>query len=89
MTSGQLRIILDELSLASGFVQKLFEKGEIDFTEVTQDISFNMEKRPELKDKAVCQTFAYAIHEAELVEKVLRGADIAGSAGYLPQEHPY
>ncbi|MNI39308.1 Periplasmic dipeptide transport protein precursor [compost metagenome] len=89
-----------------------FEKGEIDFAEITQDIlnrftnkpeyrviqnppfhgvrlSFNMEKRPELKDKAVRQAFAYAIDQAELVEKVLRGAGIPGSAGYLPQEHPY
>ncbi|MCU6792799.1 ABC transporter substrate-binding protein [Paenibacillus sp. WQ 127069] len=52
-------------------------------------LNFNMEKRPELKDKAVRQAFAYAIDQADLVEKVLRGAGIPGSAGYLPQEHPY
>lgn len=89
-----------------------FEKGDIDYTELTSDVltrfegkdeyaiiqnppffgvrlSFNMEKRSELKDKSIRQAFAYAIDQEELVEKVIRGAGIPGSAGYLPQGHPY
>ncbi|EHQ91083.1 ABC transporter substrate-binding protein [Desulfosporosinus youngiae] len=48
---------------------------------------FNMEKRPELKDKAVRQAFAYAINRRELVEKVARNAAVPASAGYLPVGH--
>ncbi|SCM83235.1 ABC-type dipeptide transport system, periplasmic component [uncultured Sporomusa sp.] len=48
---------------------------------------FNMEKRPELKDKQVRQAFAHAINRQELVDKVARGAAIPASAGYLPASH--
>lgn len=48
---------------------------------------FNMEKRTELKDKAVRQAFAYAVNRRELVEKVARNAAVPASAGYLPVGH--
>lgn len=48
---------------------------------------FNMEKRPELKDKELRQAIAYAIDQNELVEKVARGAAVPASAGYLPVDH--
>jgi len=48
---------------------------------------FNMERRPELKDKSVRQAFAYAINKQEIVDKVARGAGIPASAGYLPLGH--
>lgn len=48
---------------------------------------FNMEKRPELKDRSIRQAIAYGIDKEELVEKVARGAAVPGSAGYLPIDH--
>src|SRR5690606_2820990 len=50
-------------------------------------LALNMEKRPELKDKALRQALAYAIDQEELVEKVARGAAKVASPGYLPVEH--
>lgn len=50
-------------------------------------IMFNMEKRPELKNKELRQAIAYSIDQAELVEKVARGAGKVASSGYLPVEH--
>ncbi len=50
---------------------------------------FNLEKRPELKEKEIRQAFAYAIDKNELVEKVARNAAVPGSAGYLPVGHIY
>ncbi|MFZ2471018.1 MAG: ABC transporter substrate-binding protein [Methanothrix sp.] len=51
------------------------------------ELSFNMNKSPILKDKAVRQAFAYAIDREELVEKIGRGAGNPGSMGILPQDH--
>jgi peptide/nickel transport system substrate-binding protein len=51
------------------------------------ELSFNMNKSPILKDRAVRQAFAYAIDRDELVEKVGRGAGKPGSMGILPQDH--
>ena len=48
---------------------------------------FNLDKRPELKDKELRQAFAYAIDKNELVEKVARKAAVPGNAGYLPVGH--
>lgn len=48
---------------------------------------FNMNKRPELKEKKVRQAIAYAIDREELVEKVARGAAVPGNAGFLPVSH--
>lgn len=50
-------------------------------------IIFNMESRPELKEKDIRQAMAYSIDKDELIEKVARGAGRLGSAGYLPFEH--
>ena len=50
-------------------------------------LSFNLERRPELKDKLVRQAFAYAINKQEIVDKVARGAAVPASAGYLPVDH--
>lgn len=51
------------------------------------ELSFNMDKNPILKDRAVRQAFAYAIDRDELVEKIGRGAGKPGSMGILPQDH--
>lgn len=51
------------------------------------ELSFNMNKNPILKDKAVRQAFAYAIDRDELVDKIGRGAGKPGSMGILPQDH--
>ncbi|HPS91418.1 MAG TPA: ABC transporter substrate-binding protein [Methanothrix sp.] len=51
------------------------------------ELSFNMNKNPRLKDKAVRQAFAYSINRDELVEKIGRGAGKPGSMGILPQDH--
>jgi peptide/nickel transport system substrate-binding protein len=48
---------------------------------------FNMERRPELKDKQIRQAFAYAVDLPELVDKVARGAAVSASPGYLPVDH--
>ncbi len=50
-------------------------------------LAFNMEKRPELKNKELRQAIAYAIDKEELIEKVARGAAKPASPGYLPVEH--
>mgnify|MGYP005832193583 CR=1 FL=1 len=51
------------------------------------ELSFNQNKNPILKEKAVRQAFAHAIDREELVEKVGRGAGKPGSMGVLPQDH--
>lgn len=50
-------------------------------------LHFNMEKRPELKDKNLRQAIAYAVDQEELIEKVGRGIGKPANAGYLPVEH--
>lgn len=50
---------------------------------------FNMEKRPEFKEKTLRQAIAYAIDRKELVEKVARGAGILANPGYLPVDHAW
>jgi peptide/nickel transport system substrate-binding protein len=51
------------------------------------ELSFNMNKSPVLKEKAVRQAFAYAIDRDELVNKIGRDAGKPGSMGILPQDH--
>lgn len=50
-------------------------------------ILFNMEERPEFKEKNLRQAMAYSIDKDELIEKVGRGAGKVASPGYLPLEH--
>lgn len=50
-------------------------------------LRFNMEKRPELKDRLLRQAFAYAIDREALVERIARGAAVPGSLGILPPDH--
>ncbi|MCC5909108.1 MAG: diguanylate phosphodiesterase [Clostridiaceae bacterium] len=50
-------------------------------------LSLNMEKNLLFKEKDIRQAIAYGIDQEEMVEKVARGAAIAGSAGYLPKNH--
>ncbi|RKD33791.1 ABC transporter substrate-binding protein [Thermohalobacter berrensis] len=50
---------------------------------------FNMDNRPELKDKSLRKVFAYGINRDELVQKVARGAGIVASMGYLPKAHKW
>ncbi|MFW6022826.1 MAG: ABC transporter substrate-binding protein [Halanaerobiaceae bacterium] len=49
----------------------------------------NMEDVDVLKDQSVRQAFAYAVDKKELIEKIERGAAVAGSAGILPPDHVY
>ncbi|SFG07722.1 peptide/nickel transport system substrate-binding protein [Desulfotomaculum arcticum] len=49
---------------------------------------FNMRQRPELADQALRQALAYAIDRRELVEKVERGAAVAGNPGVLHPNNP-
>jgi peptide/nickel transport system substrate-binding protein len=48
---------------------------------------FNMQRRPELKEKKLRQAFGYAVDRRELVAKVARGAAVPASPGYLPVDH--
>ncbi len=49
----------------------------------------NMKDVDVLKDKNVRQALVYAIDQQELIEKIERGAAVAGSAGILPPDHVY
>ncbi len=48
---------------------------------------FNFERAEELKDVRVRRAFAHAIDKKELVDKVARGAAVAGRAAILPPDH--
>lgn len=49
----------------------------------------NLQDVDVLKDKNVRQALTYAIDKKELIEKIERGAAVAGSAGILPPDHLY
>lgn len=50
-------------------------------------VRFNMEKVQDFRKREVRQAFAYAIDRQELVNKIARGAAVAGSLGVLPPDH--
>lgn len=50
-------------------------------------LCLNLEKRAELQQQSVRQAIGYAMDQAELIEKVARGAAVPASAGYLPVNH--
>ncbi len=49
---------------------------------------FNMEKRPELQEKAVRHAFAYGINREDAMKKLTRGYGSVSPMGYLIEEHP-
>lgn len=49
---------------------------------------FNMEKRPELKEKSVRQAFAYGIDRESMMNKISRSYGRLTPMGYLIEEHP-
>jgi len=48
---------------------------------------FQMEARPELKQKALRQAFAYAIDRQDIVDRVGMGLGLSGNPGYLTKSH--
>lgn len=52
-------------------------------------INFNMHSNELFKKKEFRQAFAYAINKEEIIEKIMRGAALPGSAGILPVDHQW